>query len=306
LGDTVLVERAGDVIPYIVKPIVAARDGSEAVIEFPTYCPINDTNEAVELIRSEGEVAWRCPNCVCGKQDLQRMIFFVSKEAMNIDGLGKSIVQKFYEMGWIRDFTDIYNLDYNAIESLEGFGTKSAEKLRTAIEKSKQNSLARLLFSLGIHHLGKRASKILAQHISHVLDLAKWTEEDFTIIKDIGPVLASNATEFFSIQQNIDRLKLLETSGVNVRQTEADRPIAVSESSPLYGKSILFTGSLQELKRKEAQEMATRAGARNISAVSAKLDILVVGEKAGSKLKKAQALGTVEIMTEAEFLEIMK
>ena len=305
LGDVVLIERAGDVIPYIVKPMEELRDGSEKIIEFPKHCPIN-TEEEVPLTRVESEAAWRCPNCTCGAQTLQRMIFHVSKGAMDIDGFGKSIVERFYKLGWIRSLADIYRLDYKAIAQLEGFGEKSAANLKTAIDKAKQNPIHRFLHSLTIHHLGQKASKLLAQRINHVLELQNWTAETFVDIKDIGPVVAENVMEFFSQPSNIALIQELEVAGVNLNQTEDDRPKAVKTEGPLAGKTILFTGTLQKMARKEAQEKAELAGARNISGVSSNLNILVAGEKAGSKLKKAQALGTVEILSEDAFLEMLE
>ena len=305
LGDTVLVERAGDVIPYIVKAMDELRDGSEQPIEFPKFCPVNDTDTPVALVREEGEAAWRCPTCVCGAQDLQRMIFHVSKDAMDIEGFGKSIVERFYDLGWLRNLADIYRLDFDQIRELEGFGEKSAENLRQAIEKARQNPIYRLLHSLSIHHLGKKVSKLIAAGIGHVLELCDWTLEDFTNIKDVGPVVAENVMAYFQDPANVEMLREMEKLGVNLTQTADDRPPEVAEGAPLSGKTILFTGTLQQMTRTEAQEKAVAAGARNISAVSSNLDILVVGEKAGSKLKKAQALGTVQILTEDEFLELL-
>ena len=305
LGDTVLVERAGDVIPYIVKAMTELRTGEEHPIEFPRFCPVNDTDEPVELVREEGEAAWRCPTCLCGAQNLQRLIWHVSKDAMDIEGLGKSIVERFYELGWLRTPADVYRLPYEQIEQLEGFGAKSVANLQASIEKAKQNPIHRLLHSLSIHHLGQKISKLLAAEISHVLDLKNWTLEDYTHIKDVGPVVAENVTAFFQQPANIQLLEELESLGVNLRQTEDDRPRAASADAPLAGKSILFTGTLQTMGRKEAQEKAEAAGARNVSAVSSKLDILVAGEAAGSKLKKARELGTVQVLTEEEFLKLI-
>lgn len=306
LGDTVVVERAGDVIPYIVKAVEDLRDGSEQAIEFPTHCPINTTDTPVELVREGTEAAWRCPTCVCGAQDLQRIIFHVSKPAMDIDGLGKSIIERFFELGWIKTLADVYRLDYEQIGQLEGFGEKSAKKLQVSIEKAKQNPIHRLLHSLTIHHLGKKVSKLLAAEIEHVLDLKDWTAEDFTNIKDVGPIVAENVIRFFEVPANVQLLEEMESLGVNLSQTDEDRPKIVAEDAPLAGKTILFTGSLQLMGRKEAQEKAEAAGARNVSGVSSKLNILVAGEKAGSKLKKAQALGSVEILSEEEFLALIQ
>lgn len=303
LGDTVLVERAGDVIPYIVKSFPELRKGDEDPIRFPVHCPMSPENHPVRLVQEEGEAAWRCPACVCGAQNLQKMIFHVSKEAMDIDGFGKSYVERFYELGWLKDISDIYNLDYDKIAALDGFGVRSAEKLRASVEKAKNNPIQKLLQSLSIHHLGKRTGKILAEHIHHVLDLKDWTEENFTDIKDIGPVVAQNIMAWFQQDSHIHMLQRMESYGVNLYQKEEDKPLKVSEDGVFYGKTILFTGTLMTMSRKDAEEKAARAGARNISAVSSQLDILVVGAKAGSKLKKAESLGTVQIMTEEDFLK---
>ena len=302
LGDKVLLERAGDVIPYIVKPLADLRDGSERPIEWPAVCPINQTDEPVTLIREEGEAAWRCPNCVCGKQDLARIIFHVSKAAMDIDGMGKRYVELFHARGWMSTIVDVYRLPYEWISVLDGFGNKSAENLKTAIEKAKKQPLWRLLYGFSIHHFGKKATQLVAQNIEHALDLTEWTEEQFTNIKDIGPTVAKNVTEWFANPANVQMIRDLEELGVNVRATEEDKPAAEVTEGPFLGKSMLFTGSLQQMSRKEAQERAKNAGARIVSAVSGKLDILVVGEKPGSKLKKANAIETVTVMTEAEFL----
>jgi DNA ligase (NAD+) len=300
LGDTVLVERAGDVIPYIVKAMEELRDGSERPIEFPRFCPVNNTSTPVELTRLEGEAAWRCPRCLCGAQQLQRLIFHVSKDAMDIEGLGKQIVERFHELGWLRDLADVYRLDYEKIAHLEGFGEKSAANLRAAIEKAKQNPIHRLLHSLGIHHLGKRAAQLIAASIDHVLDLERAGEEQLTAIKEIGPVLAKNVVAYFHDPDNVRMLREMEALGVNLHATPEDKPPPAA-AGPLSGKTILFTGSLRKMTRAEAQRLAEAAGAKNLSAVSAKLDILVMGENAGSKLEKARQFGTVEILTEEDF-----
>lgn len=305
LGDYLVIERAGDVIPYIVKPLADLRSGEETPIQFPRFCPANKI-EKKELIRIGSEAAWRCPDCTCGAQDLQRMIFHVSRDAMDIDGFGKAYIEKFYQLGWLKDSSDIYALDFEKIASLEGFGKKSAENLRKAIEKARHNPIHRLLHSLSIHHLGKRASKLIAAKLDHILDLETWTMEDFTEIKDIGPVVAENVIAFFSNPTNIALLKRMEERGVNLIATKDDKPVEAVEDGPLSGKTILFTGTLQKMGRKEAQSLAAAAGAKNLSAVSANLDILVAGEKAGSKLKKAQAIGTIEILSEDAFLEIVR
>ncbi len=297
IGDTVVIERAGDVIPYIVKSLESLRTGEEKIIQFPTHCPFCESI----LEKAEDVAAWRCINVGCDAQQLQRMTYHVSKDAMNIDGFGKSYVETFKEKGWLNDISDIYNLDYDTIASLEGFGERSATKLENAINLAKTNPIRRLLISLSIHHLGRKASKLIAQEINHVLDLRDWTEDQFTQIKDIGPVVAEKVIEYFSKEENIEVLKKMESYGVNLTQTDADKPKVISLDAPLSGKTILFTGTLQTMSRKVAQTRAEALGAKNISAVSSNLDYLVVGEKAGSKLKKAEKIGTVTILTEEEF-----
>ena len=306
IGDKVIVERAGEVIPYIVKSLPELRTGKEIPIEFPKFCPVNTTGTKVHLDKETDEAAWYCRNCVCGQVDLQKLIFHVSKDGMNIEGFGESYVRKFWELNMVKDFSGFYDLDYVLISNMEGFGAKSVENLRNSIEKAKKNPIWRVMHSLSIKHLGKKASKLIAGHIKTIWDLQNWTEDKFLDIKDIGPSLAESVMDWFSNQNNIAILKKMEELGVNTKQTEEDRPVQVVENAVFHDKTILFTGALQHLKRKEAQELAARAGAKNISGVSKNLNILVVGEKAGSKLKKAQQLGTVEIMTEQEFLDKIK
>ena len=301
LGDKVLVERAGDVIPYIVKSLEELRTGDEKPIDFPKVCPVCQH----PLFREPEEAAWRCVNYQCEAQVLQRMIHHVSKDAMDIEGFGRANVERFYALGWLQNLADIYRLDYEKIAGLEGFGKKSAENLKEAVEKAKKNPIKRLLHSLSIHHLGKRVSELLAAEVDHVLELRHWDLERFVSIKDVGPVVAQNIIAFFRQEDNIHMLEEMEALGVNFKQTDQDRPKKVANDAPLAGKTILFTGSLEKMTRTEAQAMATAAGAKNISAVSGNLDILVVGANAGSKLTKAQALGTVTIWTEEEFLAQM-
>ncbi len=302
LGDSVLIERAGDVIPYIVKSLPDLRDGSEQKIVFPTNCPSCQTI----LTRQEKEAVWRCENPTCEAQVLQKMIHHVSKDAMDIDGFGKSYVERFFELGWLQNNADIYKLNYEAISQLEGFGERSASKLKKAIEKAKKNPIHRVLYSLSIHHFGRKASKLIAQEIKHILELKDWTEDNFTEIKDIGPVVTQNVITYFQNPKNIEILEEMEVLGVNFNQTDEDRPLEINEDAIFFGKTILFTGTLQKMGRKEAQQLAANAGAKNISAVSSNLNILVAGEKAGSKLKKATALGTVQILTEDEFLKLIE
>ena len=301
IGDQVLIERAGDVIPYIVKSFAELRSGDEVEIVFPEACPVCDT----PLVREEDEAAWRCPNINCEAQVLQRIIYHVSKPAMDIDGFGKALVQTFYEKGWLRNISDVYNLDFDKIKALDGFGEKSAMNLSSSIEKARSNSLTRILTSLSIHHLGKKASSLIAAEIGNIFELQDWKEEEFTDIKDIGPVVAKNIHDFFSVPENVEILRKMEDYGVDMNQKESDKPLKVADDAPLVGKKILFTGSLQSMTRNEAKQIAEENGAKAISAVSGNLDILVVGENAGSKLKKARDIGSVKIMTEKEFQELL-
>ena len=299
IGDQVLVERAGDVIPYIVKSLAELRDGSEREVHYPKNCPVCHS----VLVKPEDEAIWRCENAECEAQVLARMVFHTSKHAMDVEGLGESTIEKFYKLGWLHSIADLYRLDYEAIAKLEGFGEKSAANMKAAVEKAKLNPIHRLLHSLSVHHLGQRTSKLLAAEIGHVLDLKGWDLEKYQTIKDIGPVAAKNVSNFFLNPSNVELLETMERLGVNLSQTDEDKKTDVNTDGPLYGKSILFTGTLSQMTREEAEKKAAAAGASLMSGVSKHLSILVVGEKAGSKLKKAQALETVEIWTEAEFLE---
>ncbi len=299
IGDQVLVERAGDVIPYIVKSLAELRDGSEREIVYLKNCPVCHS----ALVKLEDEAIWRCENAECEAQVLARMIFHTSKHAMDIEGLGESTIEKFYKLGWLHSIADLYRLDYEQIAKLDGFGGKSATNMQSAIEKARKNPIHRLLHSLSVHHLGQKGSKLLAAEIDYVLDLKDWDLEKYQTIKDIGPVLARNVFNFFQNEHNLELLQTMESLGVNLRQTEEDKKPNVNTEGVLYGKSILFTGTLSQMTREEAEKRAAGAGASLASGVSKHLSILVVGEKAGSKLKKAQALETVAIWTEVEFLE---
>ncbi|MDQ3141154.1 MAG: NAD-dependent DNA ligase LigA [Bacteroidota bacterium] len=300
-GDTVLVERAGDVIPYIVKSFPELRPNGAEAIRFPSLCPVCKT----PLEREADESAWRCPNDNCEAQIIQRLIHHVSKEAMDIDGFGASIVERFYKLGWIKSMADMYQLNFEDISKLEGMGLKSAEKLRMSIEIAKKNPIHRLLHSLCIHHLGKKVSKLIAENLPYVLELENWNLENYTSIKDVGPVVGKNIIYFFSSEENRNMLQKMELLGVNMKQTAEDKPKALNIEGSLFGKTILFTGTLSKMGRKEAQDKAERAGAKILSAVSSQLNILVVGEDAGSKLEKAKKLGTVQVWTEDEFISYL-
>jgi DNA ligase (NAD+) len=303
IGDTVLVERAGDVIPYIVKAMEDLRDGTEQPIIFPTHCPAC----AAELQKPENEAIWRCENPFCEAQIVEGFKHFVSKRAMDIDGLGEKQIEKFYAEGMIKSIADIYRLDFDKISKMEGFGKRSVEKMQQAIENSKKNPIYRLLYSFGVRHIGETVSKTFAAEVTKLQDLKDFTEEQLLALKDIGPKVSAAVLAFFSNEKNIALINELESLGVNTTRLEAERRDRnVVEGGILSGKTILFTGKLFLMTREAAELEAQKLGAKVASGVSSALSILVVGEKAGSKLAKAKQLGTVQIMSEQEFADLLK
>lgn len=298
IGDTVLVERAGDVIPYIVKSQADIRNGSETEITFPKSCPVCES----KLFKEEGEAVWRCINIECPAQVVERIIHFVSKDAMDIRGFGEANIRKFYELGWLKDIPGIYKIDFTKISALEGFGKKSIDNLQQAIETSKHQPLHRLIFGLGIRFVGETTAKVLAQRVNHLFDLKNFTQEQLQTLEDIGPKVAGSIVHFFSNRSNIEMLEELE--GVGVQMQNANKQLSTGGS--LDGQTFLFTGTLPTLKRSDAEAMAEAQGGKIISGVSAKLNYLVVGSDAGSKLEKAKKLNTVKIISEEEFLKMVQ
>lgn len=298
IGDTVLVERAGDVIPYIVKPVVEMRTGKEKPIVFPTHCPVCGD----PLVKPPGEAAWRCVNMNCEAQVLERLIHFVSKDAMDIKSLGEANVRRFYELGLLRSIPDIYRLDYDKIRRLEGFGEKSVYNLQQAIEASKKQPLNRLIFALGIRYVGETTARTLAQAIDYLPDLYHWTIEQLTQLPDIGPKVASSIYDFFHNGDNMHMLEELEKLGVNMR----NKPQKAMQAGKLAGKTFLFTGTLPHLKRQEAEALVEQHGGKIASSVSRTLDYLVVGEDPGSKLEKARKIPSVQIIDESQFLKLIE
>ncbi len=295
IGDTVLVERAGDVIPYIVKPLAELRTGEEKEIKFPSHCPICSE----QLEKAEGEAVWRCINIGCPAQVVERIIHFASKDAMDIRNLGGANVQKFYDLGLLKDIPGIYHIDWDKIRSLGGFGEKSVNNLQTAIENSKQQPLNRVIYGLGIRYVGETTAKTLANAVDHIKDLYDWDEEKLCSLEDVGPKVASSVVHFFKVPENRHMVELLEKEGVNLANYhKSTQPT----DGALSGKTFLFTGTLNRLKRSEAEAMVEEKGGSILSGVSSKLNYLVVGEDAGSKLEKAKKLGTVAILTEDEFI----
>ena len=297
IGDSVLIERAGDVIPQIVKSLPELRDGTEQEILFPKECPVCKS----ELFKEETEAVWRCINIECEAQVVEKMIHFVSKDAMDIKSFGEANVRKFYELGLLKDIPGIYELAYERIGELEGFGKKSLDNLKAAIEASKQQPLHRLIYGLGIRFVGETTAKTLANSVENILDFTIKTEEELLLLEDVGVKVAKSIHQFFQNEQNIDMLKKLGKHGLQLRNEKKDAVAA----GALTGQTFLFTGTLAKLKRSDAEAMAEAQGGVIVSGVSAKLNYLVVGEDAGSKLEKAKKINTVKIISEDEFLQLI-
>jgi DNA ligase (NAD+) len=225
----------------------------------------------------------------------------VSKDAMDIRSFGEANVKKFYELGLLKNIPGIYQMDFDAIAKLDGFGKKSIDNLRTAIEHSKLQPLHRVIFGLGIRYVGETTAKILANAVEYLPDFRKFPEAQLLDLEDVGPKVAGSIYEFFHNPDNIKLLHQLEASGVNLKN---DRKQSI-ESGNLAGKTFLFTGTLSQLKRSEAEEMVEQQGGKLLSGVSSKLDFLVVGEDAGSKLEKAKKITSIKVITEQEFLQLI-
>ena len=298
IGDTILVERAGDVIPYIVKSFPELRTGNERNIHFPENCPVCH----YKLFKAEDEAVWRCHNFNCAAQVIERLIHFNSKDAMDIRGLGESSVRKFYELGFLNNLPSLYELPYSQIEQLEGYGKKSVENLRAAIEHSKQQPLYRLIYALGIRFVGETTAKTLAASVGHLLELKDRSLEELQQLEDIGPKVAAAIFEFFQEKENLAMLSELEKKGVQLKNLQKEW----KKTGNLNGMTFLFTGTLPTLKRSEAEALVEENGGEVLSGVSAKLQFLVAGEEAGSKLEKAKKLNTIRIIDEAAFLEMVK
>jgi DNA ligase (NAD+) len=298
IGDAVLIERAGDVIPQIVKSLPDARTGKEKKIVFPKTCPVCES----KLFKEEEEAVWRCTNIECPAQVVERIIHFVSKDAMDIRGFGDANVRKFYELGFLNDIPGIYRLDFNKIGSMEGFGQKSIDNLQLAISNSKTQPLHRLIYALGIRFVGETTAKTLAHAIEHLLDLKKFSLEDLQNLEDIGPKVAGSIHHFFSNKSNIEMLVELEKLGLPLKNEKKQ----LATGGNLTGQTFLFTGTLPTLKRSEAEAIVEENGGQILSGVSAKLNYLVVGDDAGSKLEKAKKINSVKIISESDFLKMTR
>ncbi|ACO03760.1 MAG TPA: DNA ligase (NAD(+)) LigA [Persephonella sp.] len=296
VGDLVLIERAGDVIPYVVKVVTEARTGKEKPIQFPKECPSCGS----PLVKPAGEAVWRCININCPAQVVERIIYFASKDAMDIRGLGEANIRKFYQLGFLRSIPDIYRLPYDKIIQLEGFGQKSVENLKKAIEESKNRPINRLITGLGIRFVGKVTARTLAENINCVEDLKDWSVEDLERLPDVGYVVAHSIYDFFHNPDNIKMIQELKRLGVQTCKEKEEVVENIFE-----GKTFVFTGTLSCCSREIAQEIVERLGGHASSSVSRKTSYVVVGENPGSKYRKALSLG-VQILDEKQFIEMIK
>jgi len=293
--DTVIVRRAGDVIPEVVGPVPSKRPKDSKPWRFPRKCPSCGT----KLVRPEGESAWRCPNKRgCPSQGIEWLFAFASRGAMDIEHLGYKTGQLLRDKGWVEDPADIYFLTRDQLAELPGFKEKSIENLMSSIEASKDRPIWRLLVGLNIRHVGSHVAQVLAGHFGSVDVLAEASEEDIDAVEEIGPEIARSVNEWFHDPENLALLEKLRKAGVRMR----DEQRAAAPEGPLSGKTIVLTGGLESMSRDEAVAAAEAAGAKVTSSVSKKTDFVVAGENPGSKYDRAVQLG-VEIVEEKEFLK---
>ena len=240
-------------------------------------------------------------NINCPAQVVERIIHFASKDAMDIRGFGDALIKKFYDLGYIKDVPGIYRLPFDKIRKLEGFGEKSIVNLTTSIEKSKAQPLHRLIYALGIRYVGETTAKVLANAVSHITDFKKFTIEQYLELEDIGPKVAGSIFQFFNNKDNVAMLEELDQLGLSLHNKKKQH----GETGNLTGKTFLFTGTLPTLKRSEAEEMVEKNGGKLLGSVSSKLNYLVTGEDAGSKLEKAKKIASVRVIGEQEFLSLL-
>lgn len=300
IGDKVFIEKAAEIIPQVVKSIKEFRDGSEIQIVEPTECPVCQSPVA----REEGQVDIKCTNPNCPGKIKGRIEYFVSRDAMNISGFGSKMVEKMLELGFIKNAGDIYNLKSHEEElvKIEKMGKRSVEKLLESIEESKKRDYSKVLYALGIPFIGKYSGKLLANASGNIDKLMNMSVEELMEIDGVGDKGAKAVYDFFRDSENLQLIEVLRGYGLQFAQEVKEEQS--SEERIFEGKTFLFTGTLKNFKREEIKEEIEKLGGKNLSAVSKNLDYLIIGEKAGSKLKKAQELGTVKILTEDEFLEI--
>ena len=291
IGDTVVIQKAGDIIPEILEVKKEKRTGNEVSFKIPEKCPACGST----VIREEGESAYRCTSSVCPAQIMRNIIHFVSRDAMDIDGLGPAIISQLLDNNLIESAADLYYLKAEQIEPLEKMGKKSAENLILAIENSKNNSFSRLLTALGIRFVGAKASKVIAKYAKNMDALMKFTKDELLNIEDVGSAMAESIVLYFSQPQNVDFIEKLRAVNVNFEENEE-----VLEDDRFSGMTFVLTGALDSFTRDEASEIIERFGGKTSSSVSKKTTYVLAGDDAGSKLRKAESLG-VNIISEEDF-----
>lgn len=297
IGDTVEIEKSGEIIPQVLSVDKTKRDGSETEFEFPTICPVC----GFDAVRPEGEAVRRCTNRDCPAKIKGRIAYFVSRKAMDIEGLGDVLINTLVDSGRVRDVADLFSISTADIANLEGKGEKSAAKLLEQIEASKSRGLQRLLFGIDIRHVGERNAKVLARHFRSIDNLAAASEEELVAIPEIGPILAASVYEFFHDERNLELIERLRTAGV---QLEMDASSTAALDERFVGKTFVLTGKLENYTRDEAAKLIEDRGGRVSSSVSKKTDYVVAGEDAGSKLAKAESLG-VTVLDEGSFAQMI-
>lgn len=297
IGDRVVINKAGEIIPEVLRVVVEKRTGDEKEVEIPSVCP--ECGWRVE--RKGEEAAIRCTNPHCPALGREGLIHFVSRDAMNIDGCGPSVINALLDAGLVRDAADLYSLRKEDLLKLERMGEKSADNLLAALDESKKNELDKLLFALGIRHVGAKVARILATEFGSMEKLQQAQPEELAQIRDIGDKIAESAVTWLNVPANIDLVERLAAAGLTMTFT----PPASQEDNPFFGKTLVFTGTMPTLGRAEAKTMAQDVGAKVSGSVSKKTDYVIAGAEAGSKLEKAQQLG-VTVIDEAEFLRMLK
>lgn len=297
IGDRVIINKAGEIIPEVLRVVVEKRTGDEKEVEIPSVCP--ECGWRVE--RQGEEAAIRCTNPHCPALGREGLIHFVSRDAMNIDGCGPSVINALLDAGLVRDSADLYSLRKEDLLKLERMGEKSADNLLAALAESKKNELDKLLFALGIRHVGAKVARILATEFGSMEKLQQAQPEELAQIRDIGDKIAESALTWLNVPANIDLVERLAAAGLTMTFT----PPASQEDNPFFGKTLVFTGTMPTLGRAEAKTMAQDVGAKVSGSVSKKTDYVIAGAEAGSKLEKAQQLG-VTVIDEAEFLRLLK
>lgn len=297
IGDRVVINKAGEIIPEVLRVVAEKRTGDEKEVEIPNVCP--ECGWRVE--RQGEEAAIRCTNPHCPALGREGLIHFVSRDAMNIDGCGPSVINALLDAGLVRDAADLYSLRKEDLLKLERMGEKSADNLLAALAESKKNELDKLLFALGIRHVGAKVARILATEFGSMEKLQQAQPEKLAQIRDIGDKIAESAVTWLNVPANIDLVERLAAAGLTMTFT----PPASQEDNPFFGKTLVFTGTMPTLGRAEAKTMAQDVGAKVSGSVSKKTDYVIAGAEAGSKLEKAQQLG-VTVIDEAEFLRLLK